>query len=182
MRASAIGGTFLPSAPDAVNKFWQKLVDGQISAQGSPTYWAETDVSTTPSMTLELDQAYTDIIGVTVYPRDDTLAAMQSSYNLSVYLSPTSAFTTDPNKVICGVEGLAYLLERSPVFFPCPGAADVSVSYLTLFRVAAAASSLQLQEVQIQRSAGEAPPIIDITAHGTAQPSEAVERALRSVR
>lgn len=155
MWAKAIDGTFNPGTTDATNKFWQKLVDGQISQKDQPTYWAQVNTgSMQPSMTLQLDRFYTDIIGVTLYPRDDALGSLRNSSNISVYLSPTSAFSSDPNKVIC-IQGLAYLVERSPAFIPCAAAASVGILYVTIFRVLASTAYFDLQEVQIQRAAGE---------------------------
>lgn len=46
------------------------------------------------------------------------------------------------------------LLEANPVFFPCSSAQGVSILFVTVFRVLAAAAFFDLQEVQIQRSAG----------------------------
>lgn len=77
--------------------------------------------------------------------------------NMSVYLSPTAAFATDPDRIIC-VQRLANILERAPVFVPCVGAAGKSVQYVTFQRFMATAGYFDLQEVQIQRAAGEASP------------------------
>lgn len=245
-----MGGVLSPASDDPAYYDWQRLVDGQISQQGKPTYWARTKgTSSSPSMTLTLDQAsgvsqggtrsrpdpalqhplptctyicngscqgaeaegcrcgknasgmethwgmcmyelhvlppepdhartclgtswstprgvhskvrqhwldlciawwdhvfeaqsqiargtalqdYTDIVGVTLYPRDDAYAAgIQASSNISVFLSPTAAFATDTNRVVC-IQGLANLIERAPVFVPCLLAAGKSVRCVRL--------------------------------------------------
>ena len=56
MWATVVGGSMNPAA-SAANRNWDKLVDGQISFQGAPTYDTQTNTgSTSPWITLTLDQ------------------------------------------------------------------------------------------------------------------------------
>lgn len=147
-------GTLSP-ANTLTYRGWAALADGQLTTVGTYGDSAGTNTgSSTPYMQLQLDQAYTDLAGVVVYPRSDSYAGWQEAQNVSVYLSPTSAFATDADKVTC-VEGFTGLIERTPTFFACAGASSKSIQYVTVQRVWTASVAFSLQEVQVIRGTGE---------------------------
>lgn len=103
---------------------------------------------------MRLDRAYSDIIGVTLFPRSDSYGGWQESQNISVYLSSTAAYANNSNTVTC-VEGFTGLIERTPVFIACTGASGKDVQFVTVQRVWSSAITFSLQELQIQRNASE---------------------------
>ena len=82
------------------------------------------------ALQLQLDQALTDITGVTLYPRTDLLSGLRSSMNISIYMSSIANYSADPNSVTC-IEAFNYLIERNASFIPCAAALGVSVQYGT---------------------------------------------------
>lgn len=121
-----------------------------IGYGASTTSTASSSVS--PFITLTLDATYSDIAGVTLYPRTDTFNAIYNSYNVTVILSTVATYASDTSAVTCSTA--ARLIERQGVFIPCPAAAGKPLSFLTIVRTSNAGAVLELQEAMIYRTTG----------------------------
>lgn len=154
MLASTItNGTLVP-ANTVATQGWANLADSQlttVATYGDSAVTAATQPE--PYIQVRLGQAYTDLVGVTLFPRSDSYTGVQESQNISVYMSTTAAFATDSNKVACE-EGFTALIERTPTFIACSGAAGKPIQFVTVQRIWSAATAFSLQELQVQRSTG----------------------------
>lgn len=155
LRAYVARATFTPAAATPDND-WDKLQDGQIVAIYNQTtgYGALTDnTSNTSTLVLQLDGFYDDILGVVVFPYDDSLSTLAYSGGLTAFLSTIANYTIDTNATQCG-SAQRTLIERTPLLLPCSIPAVANMSFVTLTRTAAGPAPLGLMEVKVMRAAG----------------------------
>lgn len=134
-------------------------MDGQTSSPGTNTVGLGWGVRTTgtvsnPAITLNLDDAYSDLSGVSIWPLTDTVANIALGQNCTVWLHTIADFSADTSKVACDVTIRA--LTKFETYSQCPPL--TGARYVTVQRFATSTTQLGLQEVRVYRSSELFPP------------------------